>query len=328
TYNTDQWRQATNAKFSLETKGKSSLSGFFAEDEIHLTEQLSLTAGARIDQWRTYDGSIIQGSSASPHKNRAETATNTSLSGQWEFADKWHAQLSLATATRFPTVGELFQGKFDSTGVFDPASFDPNLKPEQSKDLKLILRHELTHARITGSLFYQNVNDFIFTLERINAAGAKLSVFKNIDEVRQTGAELIIETFDLGLDGLNVDVNFAYIDDKIIKNSLMPISEGNQFPRIPYWRINAQTRYAINDDWRLAWGVRYASRPNSNLEATQRGDTFGYASEQLINDARISWRTNADTELSFGIDNINNDKAWAFHPFPQRTYLLELKWHH
>ncbi|HEY6527464.1 MAG TPA: TonB-dependent receptor [Cellvibrionaceae bacterium] len=328
TYNTDQWREATNAKFSLETEGKSSLAGFFAEDEIQLNEQLSVTAGARVDQWKAYDGSIIQGSNKSPHENREETSSNASLSSQWDFADKWQAQLSLATATRFPTVGELFQGKFDSSGVFDPASFDPNLKPETSKDLNLILRHELPQARITGSIFYQDVSDFIFTLERINAAGAKVSLFKNIDEVRQTGAELIIETFDLGLEGLNVDINFAYIDDKIIKNTLMPNSEGNQFPRIPYWRINAQTRYAINDDWRLAWGVRYASRPNSNLEATQRGDTFGYASEQLINDARISWQTNTETELSFGIDNINNNKAWAFHPFPQRTYLLELKWHH
>jgi len=27
-----------------------------------------------------------------------------------------------------------------------------------------------------------------------------------------------------------------------------------------------------------------------------------------------------------GIDNLNNYKYWNFHPYPQRTYLAELKY--
>lgn len=330
TYNTTRWRDASDAVFALQTQGKSSLSGIFAEDEIHLSDGLSITAGARLDQWRAFDGGINQSTAQQPqhYAERRESAGNVSLSSQWHFAPSWQAQLSLATATRFPTVGELFQGKFDSAGVFDANSFDPNLQPERSKDLNLIVRHELSAARITASVFYQDVDDFIFSFEHFNAAGNKLTAFKNIDQVRQTGAELILETFDWGIEGLDVDFNLAYIDDKIIKNRLSPTTEGNQFPRIPYWRINAHTRYNISQNWRAAWGLRYASRPNNNLEATQRGDTFGYASEQLIQDARLSWQASDHTELSFGVDNINNDSAWAFHPFPQRTYIAELKWHY
>lgn len=333
TYSTSAWRTASNPQFSIETQGKSSLSSVFVEDEIHLKDDLSLTAGVRMEQWKAYDGAIaqLQTKTNSIVKNlyasRTENDTNFSLSSQWTFAEKWLMQISLATATRFPTVGELFQGKFDSVGVFDPKSFDPNLRPETSQDANFILRHEFANARVTGSLFYQDVDDFIFSFERLDA-GVKRTAFMNIDHVRQTGAELIIETYDWLVSGLNVDFNVAYIDDKILKNHLLPISEGNQFPRIPYWRINSQMRYQMAKDWRAAVGVRYSSRPNNNLEATQRGDTYGYASEQLIADARLSWQANDSTELSFGIDNINNDKAWAFHPFNQRTYLLELKWKH
>ena len=335
TYNTAQWRNAINPTYSLETRGKSSLQGIFAEDEIHLRDNLSITAGVRVDQWKAFDGAINQITAAAPlnYDEREETKTNFSLSSQWAFADKWQAQLSLATATRFPTVGELFQGKFDSTGVFDPYSFDPNLKPESSKDANFVLRHDFENARVTASLFYQDVSDYIFSFEHYKidpvtgvVSTATTTSYVNIDRVRQTGAELIVETSDLGLKGLNVDFNVAYIDDKILKNTLLPTSEGNQFPRIPYWRINSQARYEFAQDWRLSGGVRYASRPNTNLEATQRGDTFGYASEQLIADARIAWQVNEQTELSFGVDNINNDKAWAYHPFSQRTYLLEAKW--
>lgn len=329
TFNTSAWRDATNPVFAIETAGKSSLSGVFIEDEIQLRDDLSLTAGARWEQWKAFDGSINQATAKVPqiYAERTETDANVSLSSQWTFAEKWSAQLSLATATRFPTVGELFQGKFDSVGVFDSKSFDPNLRPEKSRDANLIVRHEFDKLRITGSVFYQDVDDFIFSFERLDA-GVKRTSFMNIERVRQTGVELILETYDWLVDGLNLDFNIAYIDDKILKNSLLPASEGNQFPRIPYWRINSQARYQLAQDWRLSGGMRYASRPNTNLEATQRGDTFGYASEQLIADARLSWQANAATELSFGIDNINNDSAWAFHPFNQRTYLLELKWKH
>ena len=137
---------------------------------------------------------------------------------------------------------------------------------------------------------------------------------------------MIFETYDWLVTDLNIDFNVAYIDDNILKNSLNTDSEGSQFPRIPYWRINSQARYSLTQDWRISGGVRYSSRPYNNLENTQRGDTYGYASEQFIADVRLSWQASESTEVSFGIDNINNDKAWAFHPFPQRTYLLELKW--
>ncbi|RYY76810.1 MAG: TonB-dependent receptor [Gammaproteobacteria bacterium] len=335
TYNTTQWRYASNQRYSIETGGKSSLHGVFAEDELHLNDNFSVTAGVRAEKWRAFDGAIHQITAKAPQEydDREETKTNFSLSSQWAFAENWQAQLSLATATRFPTVGELFQGKFDSTGVFDPYSFDPNLKPESSKDANFILRHQFENARITASIFYQDVSDYIFSFEHYKidpitraVTSATTTSFVNVDRVRQTGAELILELSDTWIRGLSVDFNMAYIDDKILKNRLLPVSEGNQFPRIPYWRINSQARYEFAQDWRLSGGVRYASRPNTNLEGTQRGDTFGYASEQLIADARIAWQVNQQTELSFGVDNINNDKAWAYHPFSQRTYLLEAKW--
>jgi iron complex outermembrane receptor protein len=336
TYSTANWRTATHKVYAIETQGKSNLSGVFAEDELHLSDSLSVTAGVRFEQWKAYDGSLNQASakSAQYYDERQETDSNLSLSTQWAFADHWSAQLSLATATRFPTVGELFQGKFSSAGIFDEASFDPDLHPEKSQDVNLIIRHQFEQARITGSIFYQDVEDFIFSYlhPKVDPVTQLVSLnnfttsFVNIERVRQTGAELIVETYDLLAPGLSLDFNIAYIDDKIIKNSLLPSSEGSQFPRIPYWRINSQARYQVAQNWRLSGGVRYASRPNNNLEATERGDTFGYASEQLISDIRLSWQADGHTELSIGVDNLNNDKAWAFHPFAQRTFLVEAKW--
>ncbi|RYZ96591.1 MAG: TonB-dependent receptor, partial [Moraxellaceae bacterium] len=149
TYTTSHWRAAGNKEFSLQTSGKTNLNGIFVEDEIHLRDNLTVTGGIRADQWKAFDGNIAKlGATTNEYEERRENDVNGAVSLQWQFAPKWLTQISLATATRFPTVSELFQGKFDSNNNFDPNSFDPNLKSESSKDLNLILRRNFSNVRV------------------------------------------------------------------------------------------------------------------------------------------------------------------------------------
>ena len=83
------------------------------------------------------------------YPERTDSAISPKLSFQGPLAVGWDVQLSLGTATRFPTVGELFQGRIDDiTQQIDPQSFDPNLKPETSIDASLILRRSPAAGRI------------------------------------------------------------------------------------------------------------------------------------------------------------------------------------
>ncbi|MET0181930.1 MAG: TonB-dependent receptor, partial [Caulobacterales bacterium] len=329
-FNLANWRSGGAGARTNMTGGKTRLIGVFAEDEITLNEDLSLTLGARIDRWEAFDGVVGASTSGGfvtqSFTDREETDANGALSVQWDFATGWAAQLSLATATRFPTVGELFQGTLLSDGSFNLNSFDPNLRPERSKDVNFILRRDLGNVRLTGSVFYQEVEDALFRQQGFNQFGIVVTSNQNIDLVRQLGAEAIVEAEDAFIDGLDIEVNLAYIDAVIAENRSLPASVGNQFPRIPYWRANGSIRYAIDDHWRASAGFRFNTETKNNLEGTQVGDTFGYASEQFIVDAKLSWLPSEHAEISFGIDNINNDRAWAFHPFPQRTFILQARW--
>ncbi|SNS97902.1 iron complex outermembrane recepter protein [Azospirillum sp. RU38E] len=330
TNNVLNWRAASAPSFASRTQGKTRQLGLFIDDEWQVADAVWLTGGARLDQWRAFDGSIGTQSKTGPrfqdYASRQKTAVNPTLGIRAELAEDWMAQLSLATATRFPTVGELFQGKFDSNNNFDFGSFDPNLKAETSRDANLMLHHKMGDVRLTGSLFYQRVEDAIFSQQGFNQFGVITTSFKNIDLVRQWGMEGIIEAVDVGLDGLDLDFNAAWIDAQTVRNRSVPASEGVQFPRIPKWRLNGNLRYRLAEDWKISTGWRYASRPNTNLEGTQRGDTYGYTSELMIFDAKLSWQVTDQAEFSFGVDNIGNDKAWVFHPYPQRTFTVELKW--
>ncbi|TYC79102.1 TonB-dependent receptor [Novosphingobium sp. BW1] len=328
------WTSDTGKAFSSETYGKTRILSGWAEDVLHLSPTAQVTAGLRFDDWRAYDGGLGRLGTTAPnvglpvynsYASRHETALNPTLSGQVDLGGTL-VQLSLAMATRFPTVGELFQGSLNGDGTFNLDSFDPNLKPERSKDANLLVSRAFGPVKLTGSLFYQRVENTIFQFFGFNQNGVSISNYKNIDLTRQWGLEGIVETHDWPVAGMAFEGNVAWIDSKTLRNPSDPASEGVQFPRIPYWRINANLRYDFTDKVQGSLGMRYASRPNTDLDGTQRGDTFGYTSELFALDARLNWQLDPHLRLSAGVDNITNDRAWVYHPYPQRTFVVEAGW--
>ncbi len=330
-FNVTNWRTSANPLLVSQTFGKTRLLGLWSEARLKQASGITVTAGVRYDSWRAFDGGLGRiGSAGQPvfniYASRADDAFSPSLSLEADLGPNTKAQLSFALATRFPTVGELFQGSLNGDGSFNANSFDPNLRPERSRDANLIIAHDFGPAKLTGSLFYQRVEDTIFSLTGFNQNGVITSSFKNIDLTRQYGIELIAETRNWPIYGMSIEANAALNNAKTIRNVALPASEGVFFPRIPRWRLNGNIRYDVAETIQLALGARYASRPNTNLEGTQRGDTFGYTSELFALDARVNWELPEGFRLSAGVDNLTNNKAWVFHPYPQRTFVVEAGW--
>jgi len=332
-YTLADWTSANGKAFSTRNFGKTRQLSAWAEARW-LLDPLTVAMGVRYDNWRAYSGGLTRlGAGAlagqqvtNSYAARKNDAVNPTLSFQYQLGDGTEMQLSLAMATRFPTVGELFQGSLNGDGSFNVNSFDPGLRPERSKDANLLIAHDFGWVKLTASAFYQRVHDTIFSFTGFNQNGITTSSFKNIDLTRQFGFELIAETHDWPVDGMSVDANAAYIDSKTIKDTAAAAAEGVQFPRIPKWRINASLRYDVSETVQASLGMRYASRPNTDLFGLQRGDTFGFTSELFALDARVNWQASDHFRVSAGVDNLTNNRAWVFHPYPQRTFLIEAGW--
>lgn len=325
TYNTSNWRTAADPVFASRTLGKTSISGIFAEDAINFGHTV-LTLGGRYDNWRAFDGGLSAGGPLQYYPDRHDGAFSPKVSLQGD-AGPYNLQLSLGTATRFPTVGELFQGRINAgQTAIDPTSFDPDLRPETSRDISLIARRRFDHITLTGSLFGQSIDDAIYSYQGLLEDGTVVSRYQNIDRMNQTGVELIFESRNLLLDDLTIEASAAWLDARTEKNSTAPASEGVPFPRIPKWRSNGNLRYAFTPKLKASLGWRYGSRPNSDLLGLMRGDAFGYQTEYFFLDARLSYDLTQATQISFGIDNANNDQAYVYHPMPQRSFMLELKY--
>lgn len=331
TFSTTAWKDASAPTFTAATYGKTSLWGIWTEDALDLggAGQWVLTGGLRLDRWRAFGGGIAKPFAGvrtdARYPARSDTSVSPKLSLQGTVAPELAVQLSLGTARRFPTVGELFQGRFDDiTQAIDPQSFDPNLRPERSQDASLILRYGEGKMRLTGSLFYQNIEDAIFSFSGLNQFGTVVSSYKNVDQVRQYGVELIFEARDL-LPGLDFDANAAWISAKTVRNAANTAAEGVQFPRIPKWRSNGNLRYRIAEPLKLSLGWRYATRPNSDLFGLQRGRAYGFQSEYVTVDTRLTWDVTRTIQFGAGIDNLFNYKAYVAHPLPQRTLVADIK---
>ena len=324
---TERWREASGRTLTSRTFGRTDTIGAFAEDAIDLTLATKLTLGLRWDRWRAYDGGLTALASGSlvtrNYAARSDSAWSPKIALRQTFAGNWVAELSLATATRFPTVGELFQGSLNSNGSFNPDSFDPDLKPETSRDANLLLRHTFGPVTLTGSLFYQRVRNALFQYVGFNDDGTSSSRFRNIDVTRQYGAELIAEARDWPIKGLDIDTNAAWIDAITVRNAADPASEGVQFPRIPHWRLNGNLRYRLTLRLQGVVGVRYASRPNTDIDGLYRGDDYGYTSELFALDLKANYDVTPRLRLSAGVNNLTNFKAFVYHPYPQRTVLIE-----
>ncbi|MEZ0136100.1 TonB-dependent receptor, partial [Novosphingobium sp. NRRL B-2648] len=329
-YTLANWRSDAGKAFSTRTFGKTRTLAAWGEVRVPF-DPVTLTLGARYEDWRAFDGGLARVSTAGAvvtnrYDSRHATGFQPKASLEWAVDPDTRVQLSLAKAVRFPTVGELFQGSLDGDGAFNEDSFDPNLKPERSTDANLLVAHDFGGVKLTGSAFWQRVKDTIFSFYGFNQNGVSTSNFKNIDVTRQYGFELIAEARDVLIPGLDLDANAAWIDSVTVRNDAAPAAEGVQFPRIPRWRLNGNVRYRVAEPVLVSIGVRYASRPNTDLFGLQRGDTYGYTSELFALDMRVSWDVTPQLRLSAGVDNITNDRAWVYHPYPQRSFLVEAGW--
>ena len=326
-FDTTDWRAATGRSLATRTFGRTRAIGLFAEDAISLGAATLLTIGAREDWWRAYRGGltarVASGLATQRYPGRRSSAFSPKLALRHSFAGDWTAELSLAEATRFPTVGELFQGALRGDGSFDPDSFDPDLKPEKSRDANLLVRHGFGPVAVTASVFYQRVRNAIFNFVGFDRNGVSTSSFKNIDATRQYGAELIAEAHDWPMRGLDLDANAAWVDAITARNRADPASEGVQFPRIPRWRLAGSLRWRLAPRVQAVVGARYASRPNTDLDGRQRGDAYGYTSELFALDLKGNVDLSERLRLSVGVNNLTNDRAWMFHPYPQRTFFVE-----
>lgn len=337
TYLTSDWRSATRTSLRDSSGGETRLLGLFAEDAVTLSPLLTATFGLRYERWRASCGYLFDAGTRVDYRSRKDDAFSPKLAVSLRPDDATELLASVAYAKRFATVRELYQPGLIAYGAdigqIDLNGFNPELKAERGLDFQLTASRRFGNVKLTLSGWRQEVKNAIFTEAIAIPSPADpdvlttRSLMTNINKVRGHGVDLILAAEDIIIPDMSLDANISWNRTTIVRNDLAPAYEGNLWPRVPKWRINASLRYKAGEFWLLAASFRHQSTPDRDIanSMTSKCDTFYCVSPFSFIDLKVT-RTFGRLSLSLGVDNLFGENAFVYHPYPGRSFLVELRW--
>jgi iron complex outermembrane receptor protein len=325
TWNTGNWIGGTPTSLASDSRGKTETQALWVQEVWKFATRWRATVGGRAEEWRAFDGrnlsagvNVMQpGLSASTFSPKAALA--------WEASEQWVASASYGQAYRFPTVTELYRA-VTANGVTSIPN--PNLKPENAQTAELAFERALPDGRLRFSLFQENVRNALIAQSTV-VPGGVASTVNNIGMTRSRGAELVYNQDNVFIRGLELTGSLTYVDARIVSDADYQTAVGKIVPQVPTWRATVVATYRPTEKLAATVAARYQGRIFGSVENWDGyGHTYQGFEGFFVADARIRYKVDRNWTAALGVDNLNNNKYFLFHPFPQRTVTAELKYTH
>ena len=322
-FNTGDWLTGGITTRVSAFAGNTETQALFIQEAWRFAPDWTLTIGGRYERWYAFGGATSNSTTTVNHDTRTENFFSPKVSLALQATPDWLVRTSLGRAYRLPTVSELFQGTVSGTAIVNN---DPSLKPEKATSGELTAERKLGHGLLRLTLFHEDADDALYSQTNTTVFPTVTNI-QNIDKVRTRGVEVAFRGKDVGRRGLDLSGSITYADSEILKNDKYPASVGMQQPRVPDWRANAVATWHQDHNLSYSLAVRYSGRQYNTLDNTDvNPDTYGGTSRFLMADARVNYKLSRHFSAAAGVDNLNNYRAYAYHPYPQRTYHGELKY--
>ena len=300
--------------------GKTQTQALYAQEAWRFAPDWKATLGGRWERWHAFDGSKSNATTTIGFGERKETFFSPKFALSVQASPLWTLRTSLGKAYRMPTVAELYQGTVNVNTI---TNNDPNLKPEQAVSGELTAERDLGNGLLRLTLFQENAADALYQQTDIST---NINNIQNLDKVRTRGLELVYQGTDVGIRGLDLNGSVTYADSVIRKDTKNPAMVGKKQPRVPDWRATVAGTYRFDDKLSGTLAARYSGRQYINLDNSDvNPDTYAGTSRFFVVDARLHYKVAKRWSASVGIDNLNNERYFVSHPYPQRTVVAEVK---
>ncbi|OGT00567.1 MAG: hypothetical protein A3F73_14525 [Gallionellales bacterium RIFCSPLOWO2_12_FULL_59_22] len=322
TYTNTDWLAGNATTVNAGNTGKTETQGFYVQDAIQVGQSMKLTVGLRHEQWSAFSGTMTNAATTLAYPERKENFTSPKFSLAWVATDEWLLRGSLSRAARFPTVTELFQGSITGTSI---TNNDPNLKPEKILAGELAAERDLGAGNLRISLFQDDVTDYL-TRQTNTTVTPTVTNIQNVDKARIRGIEASMQRRNAFMKGLDLTGSLTYADSAILANDKNPDSVGKEMLRIPDWRATLAATWHPNDTMDFTLAGRYSGKQFGQLDNSDtNGDVYGGVSRFFVVDAKFNYHFDRRFSMSVGVDNLNNEKYYAAHPYSQRTWIAQIK---
>lgn len=319
--NTGNWVSGAAADRFSAFRGDTGLQSIYVQDTWRFAQRWRTTLGVRAEDWKASNGALSNATDTQQFAERSETYFSPKAALAWQLSPQWTLKASLGRAVRLPTVAELYQGSISTSVIVNN---DPNLQPEKSWTSELTAERELEMGLLRTTLFYEDTRDALYSQTNVTVT-PNVTNIQNVDYIRTRGVELASQVNDIGVVGLDLSGSVTYAHSRIVGNQNFPASVGKWQPRVPDWRANLLASYRPGDQWTYTVGARYSGTQYNTLDNSDpNGFTYTGTSSFLVTDVRVRYRLTPQATASIGVDNLNNEEYWAFHPYTQRTFTAEI----
>ncbi len=349
TYQTPTWNFGSDigsGQLYSSGEGKTQTGALWAQDAWKIRPDLKLTLGARAETWRASDGFNLTTTTSSagaitgatgvnqPSQHAANVSPKASLT--WSVTPDWDVTGSFGEAYRYPTVGELYQIVTSGSTFVIP---NPNLTAERDLSGEIDIIRKWADGKVRLSFFEEDVHGTLISqtnFVNIGSSQIPISSVTNVNETRNQGVELAAEKDNMAITGLKLFGSVTYVDARILSdpgwagtNPLTGLPDtvtGKRVPNVPDWRSTFGVTYRPDAHWAFTAAARYSGKQYSTLDNTDIvPHVFGAFDRFFVVDTRVHYDATENIAFDFGIDNINNDKYFLFHPFPGRTFVGDVK---
>ena len=326
------WTTDAAGSVASEVGGRTQLQSLYAQDTWRFAPDWRAVLGLRVEHWSAMQGlTRFSASSNLAFADRSENHLSPKAALSKQIAEDAFVKYAVGRAVRMPTVNELYGATSTTNSQYIN---DPNLRPEKSWTQELSYEKNLDKAQWRLTAFAEDTQDGIYSQSVVDpAAGNKtISRVQNVDRIQTRGLEGAFTVQGLGLAGLDLTGSVTYANSVIQANqgfvAVVGDTLGKMQPNIPQWRATLLAAYRWNAAWTSSVAVRYSGQQFRTLNNSDvNGDAYMGVSPFTTMDVRTRWQITPKLVAAFGIDNLNNDKYWNFHPYPQRSYTAELKAH-
>jgi iron complex outermembrane recepter protein len=346
-YKTAIWFGGPDVTSELYTNsfGKTQTTALWVQDAWRFAPQWKFTVGGRWENWRGFDGFNLNTTTSSttgavtgatllnqPTLNAARFSPKASLA--FEPNKDWQVTGSFGVANRFPTVTELYQITTVAGNLINP---NPNLVPERALTGELAIERKFADGKVRLSLFQENTHNMLISQSNtIPGTTNTASFVTNVDEACNRGVELAWQKNNVLIERMELFGSVTYVDSIILSDptfvgTALPgggttTAVGKHVPNVPEWRSTLGATYRPTDALAMTLVGRYQSKIFATLDNIDVVPNVFQAFDRFfVVDTRIQYKATDQGTISVGIDNIGNAKYHLFHPFPQRTLVIEGK---
>jgi iron complex outermembrane receptor protein len=222
-------------------------------------------------------------------------------------------------------VSELYQAVTTGSILSVP---NPRLTPERALSSELSVERQWTGGSLRLSVFDERIRNAL--LSQTAPLGAfTANYIQNVDHTRATGIELVGGQRDILTPGLELSGWLTWLDSEIERDAAFPAAVGKRLPQLARWRgaiVATYTPPAV-PKLDLTLAARYSDRFFATIDNSDHyANTYQGFGAFFVADVHARYAISEHLAAGLGVTNLGDRKYFLFHPFLQRSVVVDLKY--